>query len=63
MAAHGQSELINAALEIMEERDAMLSRIRDLLESGKDQEAITLMKRYCGITNDKKSDRANSRLN
>lgn len=63
MAAHGQNELINAALEIMEKRDAMLSRIRDLLESGKNDEAIPLMKRYCGMSDDKKSHRTNSRLN
>lgn len=63
MAAHEQTDLIDAALEIMEARDAMLSRIRELLEAGKNDEAIPLMKQYCGISDDKKSHRTSTRLN
>jgi hypothetical protein len=63
MATTVQNELIDAALEIMEERDAMLSRIRELLEAGKNEEAIPLMKQYCGMSDDKKSHRTNPSLN
>lgn len=46
---HDNQRLITVALEIAEERNEMLGRIRDLLEAGKDQEAIPLMKEYCGL--------------
>lgn len=62
-SARGHDEIINTALAIAEERDNMLSEIRDLLEAGKDQQAIPLMKRYCGLNDDKKGHRVNSRFN
>ena len=63
MAAHGQNEIISAALAIAEERSTMLAKIRDLLEAGDDQKAIPLMKQYCGMSDDEKGNRTNSRLN
>jgi hypothetical protein len=59
MAEHGQSEIISTALAIAQERSNMLSRIQELLEAGDDNEAVALMKQYCGMTYDKKSTRAN----
>jgi len=37
----------------------MLEQIRALLEAGDEVGAVNLMKRYCGMSDDKKSHRAN----
>jgi hypothetical protein len=64
MAAHGQPDLLSTALEIAEERAKMLDRIRALLEANKNDEAISVMKTYCGMTtDDKKGHRTSTRLN
>jgi hypothetical protein len=57
VAAHGHNGLINAALAIAEERCNMLSQIRELLEADDYDTAIPLMKTYCGLSDDKKSNR------
>ena len=49
----GQADLISVAVGIAKERTKLLGRIRDLLESGKDLEAIELMKTYCGVKHEK----------
>jgi hypothetical protein len=41
----------------------MLAKIRDLLEAGEELKAIPLMKVYCGMSDDEKGHRTNSRLN
>ena len=60
---HSHSEIITAALEIAEERNGILRRIRELLKSGQDQQAIPLMKRYCGMSENEKGIGAAARLN
>ncbi len=59
MAAPGQSNLLSAALAIVEERTKMLDHIRELLKSGKDLQALPLMKQYCGIGDEEKGNRIN----
>jgi hypothetical protein len=54
-----ESELVTTALAIAQERSDMLSRIRERLEDNDEREAITLMRQYCGISDDKKSNRVN----
>jgi hypothetical protein len=59
MAASNQHGIIKAALAIAQERSTMLDQIRALLEAGDEWAAVKLMKRYCGMGDDKKSHRAN----
>jgi hypothetical protein len=59
MAAQNQSGVIETALAIARERSTMLEQIRALLEAGDEVGAVNLMKRYCGMSDDKKSHRAN----
>jgi hypothetical protein len=63
VAEHGQTGLIETALAIAAERSIMLAKIRDLLEAGEELKAIPLMKVYCGMSDDEKGQRTNSRLN
>jgi hypothetical protein len=59
VAEHGQTALIETALEIVAERSNMLAKIRTLLEAGEELKAIPLMKVYCGMGDDEKSHRVN----
>jgi hypothetical protein len=56
---HAHNDLISTSLAIAEERSNMLDQIRSLLEAGKNEEAIPLMKQYCGLSDDKKGNRVN----
>ena len=55
----GTQSLISSAVEIAQQRNRLLGRIRSLLESGNEREAVTLMREYCGITHEEKSPRVN----
>jgi hypothetical protein len=57
------SGLVDAALEISNRRRAILERMREAFELGKDQEALSLAKELCGVNNEQESNRADSRLN
>jgi hypothetical protein len=63
MATHSQTELISAAVEIAQERSRLLARIRALLENGAEQEALRLMREYCGLTDEQKRTGTNPGLN
>jgi hypothetical protein len=52
-------ELIAKAVEIASRRRQTLLLLRSALESGDERGALELARKYCGLTNDKKSDRFN----
>jgi hypothetical protein len=52
-------ELIAKAVEIASRRRQTLSQLRSALESGDERRALELARKYCGLTNDEKSDRVN----
>ena len=59
----GLNGILDAALEIAQERRENLARLRTALENGNDPEALRLAKELCGLDNEKESRRNPSRLN
>jgi hypothetical protein len=57
------AEAIGFALEIARRRAETLGRIRAALESRDDAKAIKLMRVYCGLDNEQKSNSTPSRIN
>jgi hypothetical protein len=53
------TELIAKAVEIAGKRRQTLSALRDALDRHDDQRALQLARKYCGLANDKKSNRVN----
>jgi hypothetical protein len=54
---------IDSALEIARRRAHTLGRIRAALESGDETAAVKLMRVYCGLEHEQKSDSTAARLN
>lgn len=54
-----EAEVISAAVEIAQERSKLLSQIRGALQSGDEQGALILMRKYTGVTNAKENHRVN----
>lgn len=52
-------ELIAKAVEIAGKRAQTLSALREALDRNDDEKALQLARKYCGLTNDEKSNRAN----
>jgi hypothetical protein len=54
---------IDSALEIARRRAHTLGRIRAALESGDNTKALKLMRVYCGLEDEQKSNSTPSRVN
>jgi hypothetical protein len=59
MAEQNELGIVSTAITIAKERSRLLNRIRTLLEKGDDGEAVKLMRQYCGINDEQKSNRVN----
>lgn len=55
--------IIDAALEISERRRNILAQMREALKQGDEGKALTLAKKLCGVDDEQKSNRIDSRLN
>jgi hypothetical protein len=55
------SGVVDAILEVGRQRKAVLEQLRQALESGRDDYALTLARELCGLH--EKNNRADSRIN
>jgi hypothetical protein len=55
--------IIDAALEIASRRRDTVSRLREALIRGDEQKALEIARELCGVGNEQKRDRIDSRFN
>jgi len=59
MTQRNMDSLLTSALEIATRRASLLDRVRKSLLQSDTDTALTLMRQYCGIITDEKSNRVN----
>lgn len=57
------SGIVDAILEVGRQRNSLLHQLRTALQSGRDDEALSVARQLCGMSSHEESNRINTRIN